>query len=343
MHIRGIPEQLISDNEASFVKTSKDLEAVANSPRVKKFLNQNRLSWHFYTAKSPNKGGFIERLNALVKRVVSKSIGKSLVSYEEFRTLISYAMSAINDRPLTYIYNELYNETEILTPSMLLCGFNTREPPNLNFNKQKDSAEIKLSQRYYFLQRIMNTFWHQWQTLYLQELQERHFRQQGSKSTPSIPQPGDIVLIKGDGKTPRREWKLGKILEAQEKRGAIRECLVQTLSPKGNILSKIKRSPHNLIPLEINESLTDSFQKNSRKLSEEFDSALVTKPILPAKYSKHQLRIFKKRKILPPYKLGPTFKNPHKQNADNQDPLKNIEKTTDNPYLHFAPKQEFFD
>ena len=71
-----------------------------------------------------------------------------------------------------------------------------------------------------------------------------------SQKEPVVPKIGDIVLIEEE-KIPRKQWRMAKILDIEIKRGSVRQCTVQVLSPKGNLITKLKRSPHQLVPLEV--------------------------------------------------------------------------------------------
>ena len=251
MNIRGIPENLYSDNALSFVRVSKEFESILHSKRVQRFFRQKRINWTFYTDKSPWKGGFIERLNHIFKKIFYATIGKRTLTFEEFRTMISYCMSVMNDRPLTYIYSEIDAQYKALSPSMLLTGHNLNEPPHLQLSKPKDAQEMELTQKYLFLESVKQSFWKKWQSEYLKALFERHVTQQKSQQPSKIPKVGDIVLIDGD-KLPRRSWRMGKIMEVKSGRGnQIRECTVKCLSAKGINSSLIKRPPQLLIPLEV--------------------------------------------------------------------------------------------
>ena len=155
MNAYGIPKSFISDHEASFKRASTELEQIVNSKRVRKYLKSRRISWNFYTEKSPHKGGFIERLNVGIKRTFYKMVSSKMLSFKEFRTLACDVTSILNDRPLTYIYSDIASENKALTPSMLLRGYNINEPPNLNLFKPKDISETKISDSYIKLEKIL--------------------------------------------------------------------------------------------------------------------------------------------------------------------------------------------
>ena len=167
MSFHGIPESFVSDHEGSFVRTSKELEQIVKSKRVQKYLKSRCISWHFYTEKAPQKGGFLERLNGIIKKSFYKSLTNKVITFEEFRTLAAYVHSTANDRPLTYVYSDIESENKALTPSMLLRGYNLNESPHLNLRKAQDETETKLSDSYFKLEKIKDAFWKTWNKQYL--------------------------------------------------------------------------------------------------------------------------------------------------------------------------------
>lgn len=317
----GIPASFVSDHEGSFGRLSKELDQIANSKRVKKFMKQNHISWNFYTQKAPNKGGFVEIMNAAVKRTVYKVLAKRLVSFEEFRTLATYIKSVCNDRPLTYLFSDIESEVKALSPSMLLCGYNKREAPYLDIFKPQDPSEVKISQSYHEGERIRNLFWKIWQKEYLKDLFERHVRQKKACNELVVPKVGEVVLINPGNKQPRRQWKMGKVVQILEKRGSVRECTVQTLSPGGNLITKLNRSPNQLIPLEVDSS-KEIFDIDSLINLEGDPRDGIARPLdyLPVtKVSKEQLKKLRTKHVLnsknKPYNRSQQFINPGSVNT----------------------------
>ena len=250
MNVRGIPENLRADNAREFKRADKELNSIYSSSRVSKFCTQKRIKWQYYTEKAPWKGGACERLNVLCKSVCKKTYGKAVLSFDEFRTMVSYSMSVVNDRPITYVYSDLNSAGTEITPSMLLGGHKLNEPPHLSLWRPRDEDEIKLGERYMLLERLKDTFWNRWYTEYLTSLTERHIQQGKTPATFRAPMENDIVLVKNEN-TPRRQWRLGRVLSVKksDRDGEIREVCLITTNASGK-RSFLKRSPSFLVPLE---------------------------------------------------------------------------------------------
>lgn len=257
MNVRGVPEIVNSDNAKTFIRSHQELDSIYKSSRVKKFLQQKRIKWFFYTERAPWMGGWIERLNAIFKGVCKKTYGKAILSFDEFRTMVSYSMSVMNDRPLTYVYSDLHSSGFELTPSKLIHGHNLTEPPHLSLRKPKDEAEMELGERYLLLEKLKDSFWCQWSEQYLTSLYERHIKQGRVPIKFRVPRENDIVLVRNE-KTPRRDWKLGRVLNVKKgsRDGEVREVTLLTTNKSGK-RSHLKRSPTFLVPLEEGTNYID--------------------------------------------------------------------------------------
>ena len=261
MDVRGVPSHVESDNSKTFIRANKEFASIFNSKRARRFLEQNHIEWNFYTEYSAWKGSMTERLNSTFKKIAHKTFGRAILNFEEFRSMVSYSMSIINCRPITYVYSDINSEGTQLTPSMLLNGFNLLEPPSLNYRKPSDESELTLSERYKFIEKLKDSFWNLWNNQYLTELYERHVKQGRTPINMRIPKLGQVVLVK-DEKLPRRHWKLGRIMDLKisNRDGKIREVTVQCLSKRAqnaDIVSGplpstfLKKSPCHLVPLEV--------------------------------------------------------------------------------------------
>ena len=119
---RGLPARLLSDNAKTFKAAAKEFLKITRAREVKRYMADKGVEWKFIIEKSPWQGSFWERLVRSVKRCLKKVIGKAFLTFEELRTVLIEIEATINNRPLTYLYDDEQGVSYALTPSSLLYG-----------------------------------------------------------------------------------------------------------------------------------------------------------------------------------------------------------------------------
>ena len=220
MNRRGIPVEIFSDKGTSF--TSENVQSFATNCHVR---------WKFSLEKAPWFNGFTERLVKSVKSCLCKALNNRTLKYDEFISLLSEIERTINNRPLTYIYDELTEEP--LTPNHLLYG------RRLGHN----DTEIELSTS---TKHAIEHFWRRWKTEYLLELRETH--KKGHRTTGEIIRENDIVLISEEN-VKRNEWRRGRVSKLLRGRdGRVRGAELVVVNKTGNGL--LRRPINKLFPFE---------------------------------------------------------------------------------------------
>ena len=115
---RGRPSMIISDNAKTFQATSKWLKYLKQDDGLFNYLGQQNITWRFNLSRAPWWGGFFERLVGIMKRSLSKSVGQSLLTYDEFKETLLDVECFMNDRPLIYVGDECVQP--VLTPNLLI-------------------------------------------------------------------------------------------------------------------------------------------------------------------------------------------------------------------------------
>ena len=232
---RGIPVLIVSDNG----KTFKD-------SRVQTYCQRDGTQWKFNVEAAPWWGGFFERLVKSVKLSLKKVIRNARVNYDELSTVLVEVEAALNSRHLTYVFDEM---EEPLTPSHLIVGRRILSVPSKNSSNEVDQTEGTLTRRAKFLQRTLDHFWNRWKSEYLTQLREYHRYSKRANSVRKV-QVGDIVGLH-ENKTPRQQWRLGKIERLLPGRdGHVRSAVVRVKS--GNSPTEEWRRPlQRLYPLEV--------------------------------------------------------------------------------------------
>ena len=147
-------------------------------------------------------GGMFERLVRSTKRCLKKTLHNARLTYEELLTVLSEFQAVINNRPLTFLYDEPGDEA--LTPNHLLF----RQKINFEASDDKVPIETDVGNCYIYLQSIIYHHWKRWRTEYLTELREHHKVKKGL-GEPDI-EIDDVVIIEEE-KQPRQNWRMGVV------------------------------------------------------------------------------------------------------------------------------------
>ena len=104
---RGLPATIYSDNAKTFKSASSDVKKTVRSLEVKTYMVNHQVEWKYIVEKAPWWGGFWERMVGITKRCLRKTIGRSKLTFEELRTVIVEIEGTVNNRPLTYLYDDM--------------------------------------------------------------------------------------------------------------------------------------------------------------------------------------------------------------------------------------------
>ena len=235
---RGMCHTIWSDNALTFKAADRTLRLLfspnnatkMNLQSIRDSLIQEGVSWKFITERGPWHGGFYERLVRSVKSSLRKVLGRALLSHDELHTVLTDIEAAINSRPLTAISDDIKDENA-LTPAHLTIGRSLTVTPDL----PQDHGLVSISDRYLYVQRLLNLLWKRWVNEYLPLLT---VRQKWLSESPPC-KVGDLVLVSDDG-IKRCKWPLGRVIELFEGRdGLIRSVMVRTA--RGQIKRPVQR------------------------------------------------------------------------------------------------------
>ncbi|EFO89966.1 hypothetical protein CRE_22077 [Caenorhabditis remanei] len=216
--IRGMPKKIVSDNGTNFVLGKKIIEeAMTNDP-----LCQS-IEWKMITPYSPWKGGFYERMVKSVKHAFMKNQRRNKLSLEEIQTVFYEVTATINSRPLTYLEEDVNNQSPIRPIDFVYSEMDTTLPLQQVMESTEDylppaemrSKETKLGTIEALKSSIKRTdaIWNTFNTTYLSELREHHrSRMNNKRGSPKLPKEGQVVLL-CDENQPRNEWKRGRVVK----------------------------------------------------------------------------------------------------------------------------------
>lgn len=238
---RGCPQQIYSDNGRNFVGAAAQLKLFLASLTLKQnvsiYAAQTGINWSFIPPHSPHMGGLWEAGVKSMKFHLRRSLGESILNYQEAKTVLAQIEAVLNSRPLTPISNHPC-DMEALTPGHFIIGKPLTSFPEPNY------LHVKCPRlRWHMVQQLVQVFWHRWRMEYLQSLQVRH---KWSQSEPNI-KIGDLVLIKEDYETPL-SWSMGRIVLLHKgSDGLARVATIKTAT------TEVKRPIHKLCLLPSQE------------------------------------------------------------------------------------------
>ncbi|XP_041450115.1 uncharacterized protein LOC121404526 [Drosophila obscura] len=168
---RGRPSHIWSENATNFVGAKNELLELkklflsdSHMKEVHESCLADTIDWHFIPPRSPHFGGLWEAAVKSAKYHLYRSVGPSILSFDELRTLICQ-IAAIS----------------ILEPDLT----------KLNFNRLDGWQRVT---------QLQQTFWRRWREEYLTLLQERSKWRTPAKNLCV----NDVVLVKDENLPPMR-------------------------------------------------------------------------------------------------------------------------------------------
>lgn len=231
---RGRPSVIYSDNGTNFVGLSNMFKQL-DFEKLTRTLAIEQIQWKFNPPSAAWWGGFWERLNGILKRLLRRTLKRSCLDYEEMLTVLLDCEAVINSRPITFL-SESKQDVLPITPSMFLQE--VKEIGVLDLDKIE---RCDLSKRYLYRQKIKEDLRKRFRIEYLGALIHR---KSNTKNVKTI-EIGDIVLIENEN-AKRLDWPLARVKELiRGKDGNVRVVRLKTAG--GELMRPIQR----LYPLEL--------------------------------------------------------------------------------------------
>ena len=160
-------------------------------------------------------------------------------------TVLCEIEQIVNNRPLTYVYEDLAEEP--LTPYHLLYGRRLNSVVSLSNNLRGVANNRKEH-----VKQVINHFWNRWRNEYILELREHYKKKSRNHNKDLNINIGDIILVV-DEKQPRSCWRLGRVIEIIHRRdNLVRGAVVRIQTEQGR-MSHLRRPINKLVPVELCE------------------------------------------------------------------------------------------
>ncbi|XP_029054752.2 uncharacterized protein LOC114882037 [Osmia bicornis bicornis] len=240
---RGLCRNVYSDNGTNFIGADNELselyKTLSDDERLRRFLTDKEISWHFMPALSPHFGGLWEAAVKSFKHHVRRVVGDELFTFEQFNTFVIETEAILNSRPLTPLSTDP-NDPSALTPGHLLIGNSLTCPAETDF---RTTPTNRLS-HWQHIQKVKQDFWSRWHKEYIHQL---NVRQKWTTGSHNIKE-GTVVVLKEDNLPPLC-WHLGRIQQVNP--GADRIIRAVTVRTANGVY---KRNVKRLAPLPDAES-----------------------------------------------------------------------------------------
>jgi len=115
--------------------------------------------------------GFYEHLVHSVKRCLCKTLGRSILDFDQLGTLLIEIECIVNVRPLTYVEDDTSGLSYTLSPSHLFNGRRITNSPNCSHFEIISTNEM-VTKRSRTQKHLLRQFTNQWRKDYLLSLRE---------------------------------------------------------------------------------------------------------------------------------------------------------------------------
>ncbi|GFW07895.1 integrase catalytic domain-containing protein [Trichonephila clavipes] len=185
---RGRPRTIYCDNGTNFRGAFNDLSKL-NRSKIVEETRTPKILCKFIPPTVAGWGGWWERLVRTVKELLKRTLGRSVLKYDEFYTVLCDCESIINCRPLTYM-SENPEELIPLTPSMFLIS-----NKNSNIEDIEELDSNSLNKRIKYRSKLLKDLRQRFRNEYLSQLIQKH-----NEKESRDPQIGQVVLVGDDNK-----------------------------------------------------------------------------------------------------------------------------------------------
>ena len=158
--LRGWPGIICSDPGSQLESASGKLESWWSTmgDALRSLGSTKNFQWDVSPADSPWRQGKAERRIALVKKLLTLSIGDTRVTPVELQTIMMECANICNERPMGMSKPREDGSYMLITPNQLLFGRSSNVLPD----DAQLSEDLPMASRYRIVQHVTTSFWNRW-------------------------------------------------------------------------------------------------------------------------------------------------------------------------------------
>lgn len=228
--IRGPVKEVRSDRGTNFVGALNDLQDNAvfvEDGSVEDYMQKSGIKWTFNPRHASHMAGSWERMIGLARRILNAmplTQGSKELTHDVLVTFMYEVCAILNSRPICPISYDPDNPI-IISPSML----STQKMYMDNLPSRVSSIKVIYQATWKHVQLLSDTFWKQWRTSYLQNLQTR---KKWLNKRPNL-KIGDILLLR-EKELQRGHWPIALVTNVFESESDKRVRTVELRVMKDN-------------------------------------------------------------------------------------------------------------
>lgn len=198
---RNFCHDIYSNNAGCFTGAYNDMtkeqqsyEQTVNETLIP-FLIVRKIQWHFSPPASPHFNGLVEAAVKSMKFHLTRIIGETKFTYEQFSNILTRIEAVLNSRPISAI-SDNSNDFTALTHGHFLTG-------NALLSRPQPPADEKPVKIFNLMEKMVQHFWQRFRGDVLSSMQ---IRNKWKEPQPNV-KVGDLVILKGKD-VPVNQWPL---------------------------------------------------------------------------------------------------------------------------------------
>ena len=243
---KRVPDKIRSDNGKSFISTKKVLFPETSMEKVDWNQIKRKIDtpeWIFIAPGAPETN-LAEAFVKLVKVRLDLDLRSRKFTRDQLSTLLSLAANSVNNRPLTYLSDDIRDPRPVTANMLMKPAFHSNAGLKINEN-----APMKYRRYFQEILQFAETTSKRWIEEFAKDLKKYPKWKAWTKNV----KVGDLVVVIEHNPLKSKNWPMGIVTKTYEnpKDQTVRTCHVKYRTSEDSRLGTYLRHVRNLIPLNL--------------------------------------------------------------------------------------------